>query len=143
MSIKYYNLPLNTRTLIGRGVHETCSLEESISHHIHLISTSYFGECTFDDTFGCIIWIIDFDNLKRSKNLTNLIQKSLSSSIKRHERRLNNVKVMVGMKQEELIGTGASKRIKRKLNITIKGKVIKTSEAFSHVEYFYIGPLSY
>ena len=155
MSIKYYNLPLNTRTLISRGVHETCSLEESISHHIHLISTSYFGECTFDDTFGCTIWIIDFDNLKTSNRLKSLVQASLYESLTRHEKRLHSievkevetevkaVEVKVSMKQEEIAGLEDSNRIKKRLDIRIKAKVKKTNEEFSYVEYFYIGPLSY
>jgi hypothetical protein len=120
-----------------------CDLNESISHYLHLINTSYFGECTFDESFGCSIWIIDFDNLKSSKKLTGLIQDSLNESIKRHERRLNSVKVTVRMKQEELTGMESSNRIKRRVDITIKARVTKTSEAFSYLEYFYIGPLSY
>ena len=143
MSIKYYNLPLNTRTLINRGLHETCSLNQSISHHIHLINTSYFGECTFDDTFGCNIWIIDFDNLKTSNKLKSLIQTSLNESLTRHEKRLHSIEVNVRMKQEELTGLEDSNRIKKRLDIRIKAKVKKTNEAFSYVEYFYIGPLSY
>jgi len=143
MNNNYYTLPLNVKSLIGTKSHKVCDLNESISHYLHLINTSYLGECTFDESFGCSIWLIDFDNLKSSNKLTSIIRESLSSSIKRHERRLNNVKVIVRMKQEELIGMHESNRIKRRIDITIKGKVIKTSEAFSHVEYFYIGPLSY
>ncbi len=139
----YYTLPLNVKRLIGSKSHEKGGLNESISHYLHLINTSYFGECTFDESFGCSIWIIDFDNLKSTKKLTSLIQDSLSDSIKIHEKRLSNVKVIVRMKQEEIVGVEEANRIKRKINITIKGKVIKTSEAFLYTEYFYIGPLSY
>jgi len=143
MNNNYYTLPLNVKSLIGTKSHELCDLNESISHYLHLINTSYLGECTFDESFGCSIWIIDFDNLKSTKKLTSLIQDSLSESIIRHEKRLNNVKVIVRMKQEELIGMRASNRIKRRIDIIVKGKVIKTSEAFSYGKYFYIGPLSY
>ncbi|MFT5435799.1 MAG: hypothetical protein ACI840_000438 [Ulvibacter sp.] len=139
----YYSLPLNVKGLIGSKSHDMCDLNESISHYLHLINTSYFGECTFDESFGCSIWIIDFDNLKSSKKLTGLIQDSLNESIKRHERRLNSVKVTVRMKQEEITGMESSNRIKRRVDITIKARVTKTSEAFSYLEYFYIGPLSY
>jgi hypothetical protein len=139
----YYSLPLNVKGLIGSKSHDICDLNESISHYLHLINTSYFGECTFDESFGCSIWIIDFDNLKSSKKLTGLIQDSLNESIKRHERRLNSVIVTVRMKQEELTGMEESNRIKRRVDITIKARVTKTSEAFSYLEYFYIGPLSY
>ncbi|WP_019668319.1 GPW/gp25 family protein [Eudoraea adriatica] len=143
MSIKYYTLPLNTRMLINRGVHESCSLEQSISHHIHLINTSNFGECAFDETFGCAIWVIDFDNLKTTNSLKSLIQQSLYESLSRHEKRLHSIEVSVRMKQEQISGVMNSVRIKRKLDIRVKAQVIKTNEAFSYVEYFYIGPLSY
>jgi len=139
----YYSLPLNVKDLISSKSHDLCDLNESISHYLHLINTSYFGECTFDESFGCSIWIIDFDNLKSSKKLTGLIQDSLNESIKRHEKRLNSVRVTVRMKQEELTGMEESNRIKRRVDITIKARVTRTSEAFSYLEYFYIGPLSY
>ena len=143
MNRKYYTLPINAKKLISRKVHESCSLNQSISHHIHLINTSYFGECTFDDTFGCNIWIIDFDNLKTSNKLKSLIQASLYESLIRHEKRLHSIEVNVRMKQEELTGLEDSNRIKKRIDIRIKAKVKKTNEAFSYVEYFYIGPLSY
>ena len=130
MSIKYYNLPLNTRTLISRGVHETCSLEESISHHIHLISTSYFGECTFDDTFGCTIWIIDFDNLKTSNRLKSLVQASLYESLTRHEKRLHSIEVKVSMKQEEIAGLEDSNRIKKDWILELKPKLKRQMRSF-------------
>ena len=120
-----------------------CDLNESISHYLHLINTSYFGECTFDESFGCSIWLNDFDNLKSNKKLTRLIQESLTNSIEIHEKRLSHVNVMVRMRQEELNGAATSNRIKRKIDITIEGNVIKTSEEFIYTEYFYIGPLSY
>ena len=140
---KYYSLPLNTSKLIHRETHDTCTLEQSISHHIHLISTSYFGECTFDETFGCAIWSIDFDNLKTTNNLKSLIQESLYDSLLRHEKRLQGLDVKVKMKQAQLSGSANSVRIKKKLDIQIRARVKKTNEPFSHLEYFYIGPLSY
>jgi len=143
MSRNYYTLPFNAKKLISRETHEYCNLNQSISHYIHLINTSYFGECTFDETFGCAIWIIDFDNLKSSNRLKGLIQDSLRESLNRHENRLQGIQVNVKIKQEELVGMTAANRVKKRIDITIKGKVRKTSEAFSYLEYFYIGPLSY
>ncbi|MRI00642.1 hypothetical protein GH721_08905 [Kriegella sp. EG-1] len=143
MNKKYYTLPLNVGKLINRETHDTCSLEQSISHHIHLISTTYFGECAFDETFGCAIWTIDFDNLKTANNLKSLMQQSLFESISKHEKRLQAIEVKVKMKQTQLAGDINSIRIKKRLDIIIKARVKKTNEVFSHIEYFYIGPLSY
>lgn len=143
MSIKYYTLPLNTKKLIGRKVHDSCNLNRSISHYIHLVNTSHFGECAFDDSFGCSIWLVDFDNLKSTNRLKDFIQESLYESLIKHEKRLHELRVNVRIKQEELFGMESSNRIKKRIDIRIKAKVKKTNEDFSYVEYFYIGPLSY
>ena len=50
-----------------------------------------------------------------------------------------NVKII----QEEILEQKTSNRIKKKVNINIKGKIRKTNEDFSYIEYFFIGPLSY
>ncbi len=143
MNTNYYTLPLNTGNLIRRKVHDTCNLNQSISHYIHLVNTSYFGECAFDESFGCSIWLVDFDNLKSTNRLKDFIQSSLYESLLIHEKRLINQRVNVRIKQEELPSNGGSNRIKKRIDIRIKGKVKKTNESFSYVEYFYIGPLSY
>lgn len=143
MNNRYYALPLNANKLITSKAHKTCSLNESISHYIHLINTSYLGECTFDESFGCSIWLIDFDNLKSGNRLKSLIQESLTESLTKHEHRLRNIRVEAKIKQEELFGMKDSNRIKKRIDIKMNAKVVKTNETFSYVEYFYIGPLSY
>lgn len=140
---KYYTLPLQAKNLVSGRTHESCTINESIAHHIHLINTSYFGECTFDEDFGCSIWIIDFDNLKSTNRLKGFIVESLEESLQRIEKRLSNIRVEVKVKQEELFGMESSNRIKKKVDISVKAVVKKTNERFSYVEYFYIGPLSY
>jgi hypothetical protein len=143
MSNNYYTLPLKTSDFISNRVHNVCVINESIAHHIHLINTSYFGECTFDESFGCSIWNIDFDNLKSLNKLKELINDSLLTSLKRHEKRLSKISVSVNIIQEEISEHKIVNRIKKKVNINIKGKIKKTNEDFSYIEYFYIGPLSY
>lgn len=143
MSCKYYTLPLNTGKLVRRKIHAKCTLIQSISHYIHLVNTSHFGECAFDESFGCSIWLVDFDNLKSTNRLKDFIQESLYESLMNHERRLQALRVNVRIKQEELSPTGGSNSIKKRIDIRIKGKVKKTNEDFFYVEYFYIGPLSY
>lgn len=143
MNTDYYTLPLKTIDFITNKSHSVCVINESIAHHIHLINTTYFGECTFDESFGCSIWNIDFDNLKSLNKLKELINDSLINSLKRHEKRLTKIAVDVKIIQEEISEAKIANRIKKKVNINIKGKIKKTNENFSYVEYFYIGPLSY
>tara|TARA_R110000751_G_scaffold135_1_gene515 strand:+ start:6093 stop:6476 length:384 start_codon:yes stop_codon:yes gene_type:complete len=122
--------------------HDKCSIKESISHSIHLLTTSYFGECTFDDTFGCSIWNVDFDNLSSVNKIKSVISDSLLESLKNHEKRLTNVYIDVSIKQEEITQKESS-IVKKKVSLKIIGKVKKTNEDFMYKEYFYIGPLSY
>lgn len=143
MQKKYYKLPLNTASFFNGVEHDVCGIKESIAHHIHLINTSYFGECIFDSTFGCSIWEIDFDNLKSTNNLRNVIVDSLKESLKIHEKRLVSISIEVKIKQEELWAKDVINRIKKRLDIKVNGRVKKTNEPFTYTEYFYIGPLSY
>ena len=143
MNNTYYKLPINAEALIKSKNHSTCDLSTSIANNIHLIATSYFGECTFDDSYGCSIWNIDFDNLKSTNKLKSLIEESLYDSLKIHEKRLTNLSITVKIKQEELNPNGQNNRIKKRVDIGIKGKVKKIDENFSYIEHFFIGPLSY
>jgi hypothetical protein len=139
----YYTLPLETGKMLSGNMHESCTINQSIAHYIHLINTSYFGECSFDENFGCAIWLVDFDNLKSSNRLKSFIVKSLEDSLERIETRLSNIRVEVKVKQEELIEATEANRIKKKIDIHITARIKKTNEAFSYVEYFFLGPLSY
>ena len=72
-----------------------------------------------------------------------MIQLSLTEALTKNEPRIRNIKIGVKMKQEELLGMKNSNRIKKRVDIKVNAKVVKTNETFSYVEYFYIGPLSY
>lgn len=143
MNNNYFSLPLNTKSIITNKEHHKCTIKESISHFIHLITTSYFGECTFDDSFGCAIWDVDFDNLSSVNRIKSIIMDSLFDSLKNHEKRLVNVAIDVNIRQEELLASKKGSIVKKKVSIKIAGKVKKTNEDFLYKEYFYIGPLSY
>jgi len=143
MSRNYFSLPFNSNSLITNKAHNKCSIKQSIAHFIHLLTTSYFGECTFDDTFGCSIWDVDFDNLSSVNKIKAVIVDSLFESIKKHEKRLTKTRIEVTIKQEEIAYKEKSTMVKKKVSLKIMGKVKKTNEDFLYNEYFYIGPLSY
>ena len=140
---KYFQLPLKPDRLIKNMSHEKCNLNVSISSHIHLINTTYFGECSFDESYGCSIWDIDFDNLSNVNKIKENISKSLLNSLKEHEKRLTSVAIEVKIKQEELTSEIKSMIVKKKVTIRVKATIVKTSEKFFYEEHFYIGPLSY
>ncbi len=143
MNKNFFTIPIDANKLISNEQHEKCDLKQSIVHHIHLINTTYFGECTFDESYGCAIWDIDFDNLSSSNTVKESMSVSLMESLKKHEKRLTKIIVEVGIKQEELPSLNNSTVVKKKVTIKIKARVKKTNENFQYNEYFYIGPLSY
>jgi len=143
MITSYYAIPLDTNKIIGNKEVEPCDLKQSIIGFIHLITTSYFGECTFDETFGCSIWNVDFDNLTSTNKLKNTISESLVESISFQEKRLKRVEIAVVIEQEEFENRGVLNRIKKRVDIRVKGVVSRTNEDFSCIERFYIAPLSF
>lgn len=139
----YFTIPIKANKLITQEEHGTCDLKQSIVYHIHLINTSYFGECSFDESYGCTIWDIDFDNLSSSNKVKEMIRESLIESLKKHEKRLSKIAIEVNIKQEEIPSLKNGITVKKKVTLEIKGKIKKTNEDFHYNEYFYIGPLSY
>lgn len=139
----YFTIPIKANKLITQEEHDTCDLKQSIVYHIHLINTSYFGECSFDESYGCTIWDIDFDNLSSSNKVKEMIRESLIESLKKHEKRLSKIVIEVNIKQEEIPSLKNGITVKKKVTLQIKGKIKKTDEDFHYNEYFYIGPLSY
>ncbi|PID68429.1 MAG: hypothetical protein CR968_01805 [Flavobacteriia bacterium] len=140
---KFLTLPIDAEKFLKNREFDKCGLKESIIFNIHLINTTYFGECSFDETFGCAIWDIDFDNLSSTNRIRNRIIESLSTSLKSHEKRLSDISVDVKIRQEELIYSKQNILVKKKVIIRIKGKIRKTNEDFYYQDIFYIGPLSY
>jgi len=143
MSKRFYKLPIKPDSFFTKKEHDKCEIKQSIAHYIHLINTTHFGECTFDDSFGSSIWELDFDNLKSANKLKSLIKNSIEDSVKTHEKRLTNINVDIKIKQEEILNADAVNRIKKRVDLVIKAKVKQTNEDFKYIEYFYIGPLSY
>lgn len=67
MISQYYKIPLNLNRVVSRKEIDKCSLAESVANMIHLIGVTYFGECKFDESFGCEIWEHDFENISNTQ----------------------------------------------------------------------------
>ncbi|WP_062061867.1 GPW/gp25 family protein [Aquimarina longa] len=143
MITSYYSIPLQTKNIVSNVELQQCDITQSIINFIHLITTTHFGECDFDETFGCSIWNIDFDNLTSTNKLRDTITESLAENIASTEKRLKKIQVEVTIKQEEFRGAENSNRVKKRVDINVKGVIRQTNEAFSCIERFYIAPLSY
>jgi phage baseplate assembly protein W len=142
-SYKYFKLPIDFDKLMEKEILPKCNLKESIAQYIHLIATSYLGECRFNVDFGCSLWEYDFDNSMTETTLRDNLISSLTFAISNNEKRLNNVEVAVKISQMEMTATSDAIRVKKKVDIDVNAKVIKTNETFKYYEFFFLGPLSY
>lgn len=122
--------------------HPKCSIKESIAQYLHLIATTYMGECRFDPSFGCSIWDYDFVNSMTDVKLRDTLKKSLREAISKNEHRLTGLEVSVKISQVELSAAN-TKRLKKRIDVRLKAKLVKTDELFQYYEFFFLGPLSY
>ncbi|UII28993.1 GPW/gp25 family protein [Fulvivirga maritima] len=143
MLSSFYKFPLNTLDIISKREADKCDISASISNFIRLIITSQFGECAFDDSFGSIIWELDFDNLTSNQKLKNIITNSLLTSIAGKERRIKDLDISVVIREDEFDHLYDQHRVKKRLEISLRAVIRATNEPFSFYDKFYIAPLSY
>lgn len=142
MQQPYYSLPLNVGRVIKKNKLAKCSLEDSISGHIHLMITSHFDENKHDHEFGNSIWENEFGNISKDNNIREDIKHSILHCINRYEPRLENVRIDIKWLQEQ-IGEENTKRLSKRLDIKISATISVNKKDFVHREQFYIAPLAY
>lgn len=143
MRHKYYTLPLDPELLMQKKEHPGCNLKQSVGHNLHLIITTAFGEMQSDEDFGNSIWDHDFDNLTARTRQQEWMKESLLLAIRKHEKRLDGIKVDVLVKQEEVSALSTERRVKKRLDIHITGRLTATSEDITFRDSFFVSPLSY
>lgn len=139
----YYKTPIDFRDLMGKKEIEKTNLEHSMAQFINLVATSSFGECKFDEAFGCKIWEMDFDLLSDQNTIKDRIREALISAIKKYEYRLDLTDIEVTITEAKAASYNNNMRMKKKVNIVVNGNVKKTNRAFNFYGYFFVGPLSY
>ena len=127
-----------------RHEHPVCSLNQSIAQHLHLLVTTYYGECKFDQQFGSPIWEADFENISSINVWRNKTGKELEDVIKMYEKRLVDPKVNINMYQEEFVDEAVSSKVmKRKVELRVNARIEATSEQFDFNTLFYFSPISF
>jgi phage baseplate assembly protein W len=139
----YYKTPISFKDLMEKKEIEKTNLEHSIAQYINLVATSSYGECKFDESFGCKIWEMDFDLLSDQNTLKDRIREALIASIKKYEYRLDLGDVEVSITEAKTASYNNNMRMKKKINVVVKGNVKKTNRPFNFFGYFFVGPLSY
>ena len=121
----YYKLPIDFEGLIKKQDLAKIALEDSISQSIYTLMTTTFGECKFDETYGCELWDSDFDLLKSDNELKVFVAKSLKNSIAQHEKRIFLQEIDVRISEQNL-GEINKKRIKKLL---LRNKLLITKQS--------------
>jgi phage baseplate assembly protein W len=138
---KFYTLPLRTDEIINKKQHNSCSLVESIAQNLHLIISTYRGESSYSEEYGCSIWDEDFKT-QLSIRWKEEVRSSVMSALEKFEPRLQVKDVKVDLTEQEFRPDKHSLRVRRKLILGISGFIRKTNEKFSFQKSLYISPLS-
>lgn len=141
MANDFFQIPLQIDQVTRQKSLKRCSLVESVSGMMHLITISHFGENKQDETFGNELWDHDFETIDNSQAFKERLAASLEKAITEHEKRLTAVKVSVGF--DQILTTAYNRRIRQRIQIAVQGTLRKTNEPFIHHEVFFMGPLSY
>ncbi|MFT4093775.1 MAG: GPW/gp25 family protein [Niabella sp.] len=139
----YYKLPFNIGAIPAKKELPRCSLKESISHHLHLILTTSFGELYSDGDYGSGLWEEDFDNVSYRNKQKESILKSITESIMKYEKRIERVKVEMNVQQDESMSKSEDPRIKRKIDFLITALIVATNEKIVYRDSFFTSPLAY
>ena len=143
MPSSYLNIPVDFNSIMKKTELRRINVKQSIHNLLHLILTTAYGEVRFDPSFGCEIWMHDFETIYNPQAFKENLKKSLLQSIRNNEKRLTNVSIDFQIEQMEIISKIKNKRFKTRIILAINGLVEETNEPFVHRETFFIGPLSY
>ncbi|MGF6846946.1 phage baseplate assembly protein W [Chitinophaga sp. W3I9] len=142
MKGKYYQLPIDFSLLLQKKDMPAISLEDSIAQHIHLLITTVLGENKDDAQYGCQWWDSDFDIKASNNEVKEQIENAVKASITRYEKRISQIRVVAAVNQEELL-LSSTRKMKKKIRVTVSGNVTKNNHPFQYSSFFYISPLSY
>ena len=142
MQLEFYSLPLTLEKVMQQQEHPKCSLQQSVTDHLHLLLTTSYGGFPGDENFGCSIWDYDFDNVTSAHKLKEIFRQSLLDAIHSYEKRIANVRADVLMRQED-VPSDSGRVVKKRIDVTISGILKLTNEPYTYRDSFFVGPLSY
>jgi phage baseplate assembly protein W len=142
MNGQYYKLPLNLGGVLQKKDMPVCTLEESVSQHIHLLITTVLGENKDDPEYGCQLWESDFDIKASNNEVKERVEMAVRAAIVKYEKRLSQLRVVAVVSQEEL-NMAAGRKVKKKIKVSVNGTLARNNNPFHYSSYFYVSPLSF
>jgi phage baseplate assembly protein W len=141
----HYGLPIKFSEILKKKQLRRVSFIESIGFNIRLILRSHYGENRFDYSYGCEVWERDFEVIANQSVWGEELARSIRETLIAHEKRILNTKVEVKISEEEFKSSKGDEvmlRVKRKIEVIIRGNMYNTNEPFRITEVLYISPLS-
>lgn len=143
MSDFLYNKPFRLKNILENKDLMEADLGKSISQNIELIIFSRFGEHRHNRDFGCEIWDLDFELIVSETIWEEKFRQSLLRSITHYEPRLYQVEVEIKMSEvEKIFSIRNVTEIKKKVDISIWGKMNITGEKYYFNTGLFLSPLS-
>lgn len=136
----YLKLPLKFDQFFQKKKLDRCGLKDSISRNIHLLITTQLEENNQDHNYGSQFWDHDYDIHMTNSIRREMIMNSLKAQMLKYEKRLTKpvVEVTVIQKEYRLLN---NLQLKRKVEITVKGTLLRSNEPFRFQTSFFIGPM--
>ncbi|TDO24918.1 GPW/gp25 family protein [Pedobacter duraquae] len=139
----FYHKPFRFDTIFSGAELQSTDLGKSISNHIELIIFTRYGENRHNHDFGCEIWDLDFELIVSEAIWEEKFRKSLLKSIIGYEQRIDQVEVEVHISEvENVYPLRKITEIKKKVDITVRGKIRTTGEKYYFNIALFLSPLS-
>lgn len=143
MSDFLYNKPFRLKNILENKDLAEADLGKSISQNIELIIFTRYGEHRHNNKFGCEIWDLDFELIVSETTWEEKFRQSLLKSITDYEPRLYRVEVEIKMTEvEKIFSVRNVTEIKKKVDISIWGKMNITGEKYYFNTSLFLSPLS-
>ncbi|SHF30067.1 GPW/gp25 family protein [Pedobacter caeni] len=143
MSDFTYNKPFRLKNIFENKDLAEADIGKSISQNIELIIFTRYGEHRHNRNFGCEIWDLDFELIVSETTWEEKFRQSLLRSITNYEPRLYQVEVEIKMSEvEKIFSIRNVTEIKKKVDISIWGKMNITGEKYYFNTGLFLSPLS-
>jgi len=143
MSEFYYNKPFRLKNIFENRDLEEADMGKSISKNIELIIFSRYGEHRYNPSFGCEIWDLDFELIVSETIWEEKFRQSLLRAVETYETRLYQVEVEIKMSEvEKFFSVRNVTEIKKKVDISVRGKMNVTGEKYYFNTALFLSPLS-
>ena len=139
----YLKLPLQFGQFFQKEPLDKVSLKDSVFRNLHLLLTSRLGEQAFDERYGAGFWDADYDIHLSNDQRRELVAADARRLVLDYEKRLQLASVDVTVRQAEVQSATAGAHLRRRIDIVIKGRLVRTNEPFRFDTGFYIGPMSF